>query len=205
MLEDVTDTVTSGGKSFSIFGNFNLKLFIYIIVAIIIEIVAIVYGMGPPAMYLALVIFIPLSLYIFVTYGFAWFGPDGPYSNKKISWPPAINSCPDFLTAYKAGSLPGCIDTVGVSSNGGFKSNLNGKVTFSGSAPTSISGGTSGNAISFFGVGWFPTQVGGEKIPQLCSRLRTAGLTWEGIYDGQQCYQNGSVIAAAVTGEGTCN
>jgi len=205
MVDAVTDTITSGGQTYSLFGNFNLKLFIYIIVAIIIEIVAIVYGMGPPPMFLMLVIFIPLSLYVFIIYGLAWFGPDGPYSNKKVSWPPAINSCPDFLTAYASGSLPGCIDTVGVSSNAGFKANSNGKVTFSGSAPTSISNGTTGNASSFFTVGWFPTRVGGEKIQELCSRLRTAGLTWEGIYDGQQCYEDGSAIKSKVTGIGTCN
>jgi len=197
-VSSVTDTITTGGESFSLFGEFNIKLFIYIVVALVIEIVAIIYCVKVP-MFLALAIFIPISLYIFLVYGFQWFGPDGPFSDKKVPWPPTLNSCPDFLVSYiipKTGSLlnpiPGCIDTIGVSTlPGSFPQAINGApVNFT--APTVVV--TPTTAASYHQKGWFATKTG-ETTSQLCDRLKATGLTWEGVWDGNTCYSAGSATS----------
>lgn len=190
-----TATVKAGGSTQTMFGNFNIKLLFYILVAIVVEFAFISFAMSANK-YIVMAIFIPLSLFIFVVYGQRWFGPDGPYSHKNIQWPPAMNTCPDFLTAYtiaKRGSTPaikGCVDPIGVSRNSAFQ-----KLPASGiptAAPEAI---TVDIAKSMSTSDFFPIQVAGETPTQLCSRLQSAGLTWEGIYDGENCFSAGSIIS----------
>jgi hypothetical protein len=195
-----TATINAGGSTKTIFGNFNIKLLIYILIAIIIEYVVASIAMKANQ-YILLAIFIPLSLYIFVIYGQRWFGPDGPYTNSVVQWPPAMNTCPDFLTAYtfpKNGSIPaikGCVDTIGVSRNSTFlKLPSSGTPTAHPNATISA-GDATGAAKSYSTTDFFPIQIAGETPTQLCSRLQTAGLTWEGIYDGENCYSAGSIIS----------
>jgi hypothetical protein len=186
----VPNTITTGGQSFELFANFNLKLFLYIVFALLVEIMAIVYCIKAP-MFLALAIFVPLSFYIFLVYGFQWFGADGFLSNKLVQWPPTLNSCPDFLVSYivpKSGTipaLPGCIDTIGIGTKpGSFPKAIEGKpVNFT--PPTSVVNGTT--ALTYLQNGWFATKTG-ETTGVLCQRLQAAGLTWEGVWDGNTCY-----------------
>ena len=198
MVSSVTDTITSGGQSFSVFGDFNIKLFVYIVFALLVEIVAIIYCVKAP-MFLALAIFIPISLYIFLVYGFQWFGPDGAFANKLVSWPPTLNSCPDFLVSYvvpKTGAvpaLPGCIDTIGVSTKPGSFPRANADNTpVNFTAPTTVVTPTA--AESYHSKGWFATKTG-ETVGALCERLKATGLTWEGIWDGNTCYSAGSATS----------
>jgi hypothetical protein len=198
MVSSVTDTITTGGQTLSIFGDFNIKLFGYIVIALLIEIIAIVYGLKVP-MFLALALFVPLSLYIFLVYGFQWFGPDGPFSNKRVVWPPTLNSCPDFLISYpvtitvnnKATMLPGCIDTIGVSTKPGSFPRATAGTPVNFTAPTTPV--TAATAASYLSNGWFATKTG-ETTGALCARLQTAGLTWEGVWDGNTCYSAGSAV-----------
>jgi hypothetical protein len=191
----IPQTITTGGQTFSLFGNFNLKLFLYIVFVLLVEIVAIIYCVRAP-MFLTLAIFIPLSLYIFLVYGFQWFGPDGFLSNKLVTWPPTLNSCPDFLVSYivpKNGTvpaLPGCIDTIGISIKpGSFPKATAAGTPVNFTAPTAAVNGTT--ATTLLGTGWFATKTG-ETTGALCQRLQAAGLTWEGIWDGTTCYSDGS-------------
>jgi len=207
---------SSAGVTQVLFGDFNFYLFIYIMFAIVVEIAAIAYAMRSQQ-YIMLAIFLPISLYIFLVYGTRWFGADGIYGNTTVPWPPAINSCPDFLTSYVVAAtgsnpaIPGCVDTIGVSRNGGFTRSPTGTPSNPPPSGTPISsgqtstGGPSGNATNF--TGFFPTNIPGEKPATLCARLQTAGLTWEGIWDGENCFSGGSVISGkgGAYGSGSCN
>jgi len=190
-------TITTGGQSFSLFENFNIKLFLYIVFALLVEIVAIIYCVKA-SMFLGLAIFIPLSLYIFLVYGFQWFGPDGFLSNKFVQWPPTLNSCPDFLVSYivpKSGTipaLPGCIDTIGISTKpASFPQATSTGTPVNFTPPTAAVNGTT--ALTYLQNGWFATKTG-ETAGALCQRLQTAGLTWEGVWDGNTCYSGGSAV-----------
>jgi len=205
MSSSITNSITTGGQVFSLFGNFNLKLFIYIIIAIIIEIGAIVYATSTP-MYIAAILFVPISLYIFITYGINWFGPNGPYQNTIGPWPPTINSCPDFLTGVDAGTatnkMLGCIDTIGVSNGGNAKFLRIPSGQFSWATATTatapVTGDTTGFSLGFFAI--FPN----EDLATTCSRLKTAGLTWEGVYDGMTCFKSNGSSALGNNGSGSC-
>jgi hypothetical protein len=194
MVSSVTDKITTGGQTFSVFGDFNIKLFGYIVIALLIEIVAIVYCIKVP-MFLALAIFLPISLYIFLVYGFQWFGENGPFTDALVQWPPTLNSCPDFLVSYIVAkneavpALPGCIDTIGISTNPGSFPQATAGTPKNFTEPTAAV--TQAQALTFLTNGWFATNVG-ETTAQLCTRLQTAGLTWEGIWDGTTCYSSGS-------------
>ena len=208
-----TGTLTIGNQVFTIFKGINLKLIAYILIAIIIEIVGIVYGVrSQPPMFLMLVIFVPLSIYVFIIYGIQWFSDNGPFNNAQISWPPAINSCPDFLTAYNipktstSPAITGCVDTIGVSSNGTLpKLGSSGQPSWT-TAPTSLISASitdANGATQLLSTGFFATNVAGETVAQVCTRCQAAGVTWEGVWDGQSCFSNGSNIPAAAGGS-TC-
>jgi len=202
---------SSSGASQTIFGNFNIKLFIYVIAAIIIEAGVVSYA-NSQGQNLLLAIFVPLSLYIFLVYGIRWFSSDGPYKKTSTeNWPPAINSCPDFLTAYniKNTKITGCVDRIGISKNGGFKMlGASGLPSWTNAPTQPITASTneSNGAASYSQFGFFPTQVMGETPAALCKRLENAGLTWEGIYDGQNCLNSkGSVTSGmGIAGSGSC-
>jgi len=210
-ISSSTSAIDAGGKTLSLFGDFNYKLFIYIIIAIVIEIAAIAYAMRSEK-YIMLAIFVPLSLYVFLVYGMRWFSTGGLYgTGASVPWPPAINSCPDFLTAYNMTSsgsgstkLTGCIDTIGISSNGGFTLSTGSSTsaaTYRGTATPATALSLSSGRSDFF-----PTNVPGESTSALCKRLENAGLTWDGVWDGENCMsKNGSRISGkGVTSSGNC-
>jgi hypothetical protein len=202
-----TATIKTGNESKTVFGNFNIKLFIYIIIALVVEFGVVMYCMRTqPQQLLLAAIFVPLSLYIFFVYGMMWFGPNGPYTNATVPWPPAINTCPDFLTYYPATSsdgktlIPGCIDTIGVSIGGQFP-----KKTSIASSSLPRSAVAKSDATSWNSSGFFPIQVVNEKLQELCDRVKAAGLTWDGVFDGQNCINpDGSSISGAGIIGSTC-
>jgi hypothetical protein len=165
---------------------FNIAQVIFIVVAILVIGGGSMY-FGSGEQYISLLIFLPLSVLIFIVYGLRWFGADGIYNQKYISWPPAINTCPDYLTAYSitspSGPIKGCIDRIGVSRNGGVPI-LKKEDTISGP-----------NDPRFF-----PLKPG-EARSALCQRVMTAGLTWEGVTDGETCFSpdGGSVVPGAAS------
>ena len=136
--------------------------------------------------YIGLLIYLPLSILIFVVYGLRWFGPDGIFNKKTISWPPALNACPDYLTAYtivtSQENIKGCVDTIGVSRNGGLALLKKGDVISNSNDPR-----------------FFPLNKG-ESRAALCQRVITAGLTWEGVSDGETCFSPDSTGSAVVPG-----
>lgn len=152
---------------------FNMKQVIFIVVAILVIGGGSMY-FGSSEQYIGLLIFLPLSILIFVVYGLRWFGPNGIYNVQTIQWPPAINTCPDYLTAFSiaspGGTIKGCIDTIGISRNGGLPMLKKGDAITSPNDPR-----------------FFPLKPG-EARSALCQRVMTAGLTWEGVTDGETCF-----------------
>jgi len=195
-----TGNTKTANQNVSVFGNFNIKLFIFIIIALVIEFGVVMYCLrSDPQQLLLAAIFVPFSLYIFFVYGMRWFGSNGPYSGATVPWPPAINTCPDFLTYYPTKTsngtlIPGCIDTIGVSSGGDSKFKQQKSIPPSTDLPSNVV--SLENASSWNTSGFFPIQVINEKQHQLCDRVKAAGLTWDGVYDGQNCIKpDGSIIS----------
>ena len=119
--------------------------------------------------------FLVLSILIFVFFGLRWF----VYATGDVSkWPPVVNTCPDYLTSYQRTignqQVKSCIDLVGVSTNGSLK-----QFPSSGIAPTDNS--------FFFPMCVDPSARVTDSIDKLCSYTRNAGLSWDGIINGQAC------------------
>jgi hypothetical protein len=149
------------------------------------------YTMGIPT---AIIYAIGVTM-VLIFYGYRWFDTK---TDKTPTWPPTLNTCPDYLTYVKA--LPGsnagsgCVDMLGVSVNGTLSKVLNSELA--GTTPlasTKIFAATSELATDT------------TRILQLCNLCKTAGLTWEGIYDGDSCVGAGSNSAASAAKKASCN
>ena len=117
------------------------------------------------------------SLYLMIIYGIKWFGGASPFTRQKGPWPVTINTCPDFLTAYTRVMSDGskqetCIDTIGVSKNGALS------VFPSGAPPT---------ADRYYFSLRTSASDPAKKATEWCSNALNAGLTWEGITNGESC------------------
>lgn len=156
----------------------NLYLILYGLVSLAVLLVGVstLNGMG---MSLGAGIYGVGALAILFIYGMRWFGSDKSIlSNTPVPWPPVMNTCPDFLTYYKRKKADGvieetCIDTIGVSKNGGIKPFPVGK-----SVPT--------DEKYYFSLKTTKSDVAGRN-QELCQRAIINGLTWEGITNGESC------------------
>jgi hypothetical protein len=147
--------------------KFNLTEILFIIGSILIGVFGILHFFNNKQ-YIALLLFVPLVVWVLVIFGLRWFGPDSQYKNTTVKWPPFINTCPDFLieTVHPGTKTKACVDPTGVAT---------------GSLMIYPKGGTT-DAAAFFDID--PA----ETRDALCARLKEKGLTWEGIYDGQTCF-----------------
>ena len=121
-------------------------------------------------------------------FGLKWFGTV-PVKNKR--WPPVINMCPDFLTYVpnipstngSTTMVPGCVDLLGVTSS------TNAASAFVKVLPTSISTLNASMTTKVFPY----TSVDVKSVSStsdlqvICDACQNAGLTWEGVYDGDSC------------------
>ena len=158
--------------------NFNIYLIVYIIIACFVTIryTYTLYQSGDAVT--AFFFFIGATT-LFVLYGLRWFAKDqSMLSNSPVSWPPTINTCPDYLTYYQLteGGIKYdmCIDMVGVSRNGYI---------------TKFKGGSSPpphDSDCYFSLKTLSDEPV-KKQAELCQRAMTAGLTWEGITNGESC------------------
>jgi hypothetical protein len=103
-----------------------------------------------------------------LVFGFRWF-PLVSDSKSTGTWPPSINYCPDLLTLATVGGTQACIDTVGVSQQGGM----------------STSDGTQTGDQYVFNL--FLDKIGNERVASLCDQARQKNVTWEGVWDGSMC------------------
>jgi hypothetical protein len=115
------------------------------------------------------------GILVLVYFGFRWFG-DSIVKPKR--WPPVINMCPDYLTYIPR--LPGCIDMLGVTT---------GSAGLVKTLPSDILTLQKSNSNKVFE--YTSEHVKDAKqasdLQVICDRCHAAGVTWEGIYDGDVC------------------
>ena len=136
------------------------------------------------------------STLLFIFFGFRWFSSPSSSSESK-TWPPTINSCPDYLTYIPKNTLTGptsivsdiCVDYLGVSVNGGLgKKNKTDSILYNSNTPF-----TRGASI-------FPytsNDVKETSVQTICDACATAGITWEGVFDGDSCIAAAAARKAA--------
>ncbi len=124
---------------------------------------------------LAAAVYLILSIGIFVFFGLRWFVFK---TGDVASWPPVINSCPDYLTSYQRttanGTVATCIDLVGVSKNASLK-----VFPSSGTPPA--------DNDYYFPMNVSATARLTDNISELCTYTRSSGLSWDGIINGEGC------------------
>jgi hypothetical protein len=178
---------------------FNIYLGIYIVLAIFVIAGGTfkLYGMDQS---LAALLFFIGVLFIFTTFGIKWFGTKSSlFSKTPVSWPPMVNTCPDYLVYYGRKMTDGstqdnCIDLIGVSKNGALK-------VFPGNVNTSD---PPSNNEYYFSLVTKSSDPAARKA-ELCQRAIAAGLTWEGITNGESCITpDGPVAPGGGSGGDNC-
>lgn len=105
-----------------------------------------------------------------IVFGIRWF-PGGSLVTTTYSgsWPPSINTCPDFLTLTKVNGKSYCVDPVGVSrrDNGGMNK-------WTGPDQTDPS----------YLFDLHTDLRGAERLNALYAECKARGVTWEGVYNG---------------------
>jgi hypothetical protein len=170
---------------------FNIYLGIYIIFAILI-----IVGGGYKLFSVGLttgIIFLLGAIYFLVVFGIKWFKNGSIFSETPVSWPPAINTCPDYLVYYGRQMPDGtkkdtCIDLIGVSKNGSLKVFPKG-----GEAPPSD---------DYYFALTTNSSDPSSKNKELCQRAIAMGLTWEGITNGESCITPAGPVAPSGGGSG---
>jgi hypothetical protein len=115
------------------------------------------------------------TLIVLVYFGLRWFGSR---IAKPKHWPPVINMCPDYLTYVS--KLPGCVDMLGVTKGAaGLTKTLPSEV---GSLQLSNS-----NKVFKYTSEDVKSAKTAADLQTICDRCQTAGVTWEGVYDGDVC------------------
>ena len=170
--------------------TFNIGLVIYVIgaIAVIVGGTLTAFNSGKT---LAAVLFFMGALAILVVFGLKWFSPGSLFAKTPVSWPPTINTCPDYLVYYGRNKADGtkqptCIDLIGVSKKG-----EGGLIVFPKEAlndPTKIPTGDN----YYFSLQTDSSDINTKK-KALCDRAMAAGLTWEGITNGESCTVDNSV------------
>ena len=131
----------------------------------------------------AAIVYVVLIILVLIFFGLRWFMYGGADSSSD-AWPPIINACPDYLTFFNrpsssdpSGYTPTCIDLVGVSRNGAL---AKWRPEFSTDNPPT-------DDKYYFSVVTTGTNTT-TKNQQLCSNAIAAGLSWEGITNGESCF-----------------
>ena len=171
--------------------NWYLVFYVVFCLAFVVGGITRLLPMGPKT-----IIFAVGSVLIFYFFYQRWFGSAGV---MNTSWPPVINTCPDYLTYMP--TLPGvatggCIDMIGISNNGGL-------------IPVNDTDMSSQSALTSNKV--FPytsTDVTGARdassLNAICQQCAMMGLTWEGVYDGDSCMAASTLKARTAAGSGNC-
>jgi hypothetical protein len=116
------------------------------------------------------------AVFVVVYYGIRWFGTSKLSTTKN--WPPVINMCPDYLTYVER--ISGCVDMLGVTNkSAGLIKTL----------PSEVGALVRTNTQKVFE---FTSQdvrdaTNIDTLTNICNRCQTAGVTWEGIWDGDVC------------------
>ncbi|NBY39661.1 MAG: hypothetical protein EBQ66_01805 [Flavobacteriia bacterium] len=178
--------------------TFNIYLIIYVIGAISVITGGTLTAFNGNKILAAILFFIG-AVAIFVVFGLKWFSPGSVFAKTPVSWPPTINTCPDYLVYYGRANADGtkentCIDLVGVSKNGGLK-------VFSKEVLQGVGNPPAENEF-YFSLKTESSDNDAKK-QELCTRAIQAGLTWEGVTNGESC--TSATGASVAPGSGTAN
>jgi hypothetical protein len=169
----------------SVVGTRIFNLNPYFVIYVILSILIVFQGTSkllPTGQGRAGIFGIGTSLILFF-FGYRWFSTS---STKSKSWPPTINTCPDYLTFVPniSGSISnsrgGCVDMLGVTRGNLVKT-----------LPSDITSGLSATSTKVFAytsadvLATAPTDTATTQA--ICDACKTAGVTWEGVYDGDTC------------------
>jgi len=157
----------------------SYSLIAYVLFCIIFGLTVISMFMKTGRMVSALIGLILIAL-IFVFYGLRWF--TNKSSVVSSSWPPVINTCPDYLVYYKSAVFGDtCVDLLGVNRSSG--SLMSWTKDMTPSKPPS-------GANYYFRNTYNPSMTA-PQVNSLCTATIQAGLTWEGITNGEACTYTG--------------
>ena len=143
---------------------------------------AVIYGIG--------------SIMILYFYYNRWFGDS---AETTSTWPPTLNTCPDYLTYIEAlpgDKKPGCVDMLGVSKTGQLR-------LTSESSLANLSSTTSASVFPFISSDLVNATP--AVIKAVCTKCSTLGITWEGVYDGDSCTGIANSAKAAAADKGSCS
>jgi hypothetical protein len=123
------------------------------------------------------ILFLILSIFIFIFFGVRWFSSGAVVGLYTGSWPPLINTCPDYLVYYKKGTVDTCIDLIGVNRSGGAL------------APWSQDDNPKNppQAANKYFPFTYKAGMSNDQLQILCNSAQQLGLTWEGITNGESC------------------
>ena len=118
-----------------------------------------------------------LFILIFVFYGQRWFRGTNVAGTYTGAWPPIINTCPDYLVYYNRNGKDSCIDMLGVNRSNG--------VLRPWTQEDNPQNPPADDNKYFMYV--YKPDMKPEEVQVLCNAAMTAGLTWEGITNGESC------------------
>jgi len=106
---------------------------------------------------------------VFTFYGMRWFNASGdPKNTYTGTWPPIINTCPDYFVLMGTS----CVDPTGITSAYGL---TDAEVSENKPAPAKLFTYT------------YQPGMNASQLNNLCVQAKNAGLTWEGITNGDSC------------------
>ena len=118
---------------------------------------------------------------LFILFGIQLYTVQGDYaaSPAKMTWPPSINTCPDFLSLYKINGIYHCVDTAGVSTNAALTKFVPVNEAGTNQTPT---------PQHLFNL--FLSDTDDNRKKNIKTECINKGVTWEGVYDGINGYDN---------------
>jgi hypothetical protein len=131
---------------------------------------------------LAAFLFFIGSVLILTFYGLRWFTGKSlnPSRYSTDSWPPFVNTCPDFLSVYERSvgrrKEQVCVDLIGVA-EGGIQKLVD---------PANVNNDN-------FVFKLHMDKTGADRMKALCNECKLKKVTWEGVYDGVSCVATGAV------------
>lgn len=162
--------------------NINWKLVFYVVFSIAVTVFGTV-KLHPMGLGRAIIFAVGAAM-VFVFFGYRWFSNPAQPSKK---WPPTINSCPDYLTfvpnvsGASSVSGGGCVDLLGVSTSSG------GLQVVQQSQLANMSSTDTNHLFEYTSADVAAAGDDPVAIQNICTRCQIAGLTWEGVWDGDSC------------------
>ena len=170
----------------------NYSYIAYIFLSIIITITAVSQLMQSGRQWSTIMVGIFFIL-IFIFFSSRWFSSGKMKGYYTGIWPPLINTCPDYLVHYKKSGKDTCIDLIGVNRSGGLL-----KCWVKGDTITN----PPADDAKYFNYTYKPG-MSNSQLQVLCDNAQKAGLTWEGITNGDSCTFNSPSVVLGPDSQST--